>query len=326
MTVQHQLRAALVSFFVDNVPMKLLALGSAVAIWAWVQSEHVVTRRVRVGVQYTFPDNLVRVDEVPLRLVATLEGPQSVLLPLDPQTLNIDIDLSAGLEGNNEIDFAIQPLKGLPPSLVLRQMSPPAADIWLEEPMEKEVPVSLSSINQPPRGFELRGFTLDPPTVLVYGPKSQIQNISQAPTDVIDLSGIIEDTTLDVPLTHSSTISSRWEHPITVNIDIAEIISDRVFADVQIAVRGSEWTTSTEQVNVTLHGPIRLLETINHEDLSVLARIPDDIPEDQMELELLHTTNNPSQWLSFVGFDTDTLSVNSVEPERIVLRRVPTEE
>jgi hypothetical protein len=326
MSIQLRLRETAVAFFLENIPLKLLALGCAVAIWAWVQSEQVVSRRVRVRVTYVWPTELVQVDEVPTRLVVTLEGPQSVVLPLEARLLGMEVDLTEGVEGNNEIDFSIQPLRGLPQSLRIKQISPPGADIALEQPMEKEVPVTLSTIGQPPRGYEIRELTVDPPTVMISGPKSQIQNISQAPTDVIDLNSLREDTSLEVPLTQGGTVSSLWEGPVRVSIDIEEIVGTRTFPEVPVAVRGAGWSGVTETVRMTLKGPVAELEALDGAQLSVIARIPDEVPIEQIELQMRYNSSNPTDRLEFVGIGPDSIIVTELSPPTVVLRRMPEEE
>jgi YbbR domain-containing protein len=317
----------LISSIFQNIPTKLLAVGGAIAVWAWVQSEQVVTRRVRVQVNYIWPASLVWSEEPPTRLVVTLEGPQSVLLPLDQQQLNMDVNLTEGAsEGNNEVDFTIQTLNGLPQSLGIKQISPPGTDIWLEEPRAKEVPVRLSLINQPPRGYELKGYTLEPQDVIVSGPKSQIQNISEAPTDVIDLSNYQEDTTIDVRLIRGTTVKSLLDGPIRVTLDIEESILDRTFTDVPITSRASGWELLTESVTITLRGPVRVLETLKHDDLSLEAIVPESVPPEQDQQEIRYTGSTPMQDLVFTGFDTETISIAGLEPSMIVLQRVTLEE
>lgn len=322
----QQIRDAVVSFFVDNIPLKLLALGCAVAVWAWVQSEQVVTRRLRVRVDYIWPADLVRVEEVPLRLVVTLEGPQSVLLPLDQRRLSMEVDLAEGIEGNNEVDFTTQQLHGLPPSLTMKQISPPGADITLEQPMEKEVPVTLSTIGQPPRGFEIKELVVEPPTVMISGPKSQIQNISQAPTDVIDLSGIRSDASFEVPLTQGNTVRSLWSGPVQVSVDIEAVVGTRTLKEVPVVVRGAGWSAETETVRLTLQGPVAELEALDAAGLSVMARVPEALPEEQDTLEMRYDSATPTEGLVFVGTGSAAIAVAELIPSTVVLRRDPAEE
>lgn len=327
MTTSLTVRDLLISSFIHNIPLKLLALGGAVAVWAWVQSEQVVTRRVRVQVRYIWPSSLVWIEAPPTRLVVTLEGPQSVLLPLDQQKLNMEVNLTEGfIEGNNEIDFTIQPLNGLPQSLTVQQISPPGTDILLEEPREKEVPVLLSFINQPPRGYYLEAHTLEPQTVIVSGPKSQIQNISSAPTDVIDLSNYQEDTTIDVRLIWGGTVKSIQDGPIQVTLDIKEQVTDRNFSAVPIATQSPGWQLLTESTTVTLRGPVRTLEAINHDDLSLQAIVPDSVLPEQDQVEIRYTASTSPQELAFTGFNSEAISIVGLEPSVIVLQRSSPEE
>ena len=79
--------------FTRDVGTKLLALVFALAIWAWVQTERVVDRRVRVRVDYNWDEELVAVDEVRGSLVVTVSGPQGLVRTLDRKSLRVPIDM-----------------------------------------------------------------------------------------------------------------------------------------------------------------------------------------------------------------------------------------
>ena len=196
----------------------------------------------------------------------------------------------------------------------------------LEEPLEKEVPVLLSFINQPPRGYYLEGHTLEPQTVTVSGPKSQIQNISSAPTDVIDLSNCQEDTTIDVRLIRGGAVKSVQDGPIRVALDIEELVADRNFSAVPITSRSTGWQLLTESTIVTLKGPVRALEGINHDGLSLEAIVPESVLPEQDRLEIRYTASTPHPELAFTGFNSDEISIVGLEPSVIVLQRVSPEE
>jgi len=325
MSVTYRARDVIISFFVENIPLKLVSLGLAVAIWAWVQSTQVTERTYRVRVSYAWPSALVRVDDVPARLRVTLEGPQSVLLPLEQRRLSMVVDLTDGTEGVNEVDFSVQRLEGLPQGVTVTQISPPVKDVTLEPPMEKEVPVTLSTIGQPPRGYEIKALSVEPPTVMISGPKSQIQNVSQAPTDVIDLNGTRQDTVLEVPLTPGNMVRSLWEGPVTVTVDVEPIETTRTFPAVPVVVRGAGWRAETESIQLTLRGPFETLEAIDSAGLSVMAQVPAGADPEQSTLEMRYNSEDAGE-LSLVGVDTSDIVFTELSPPTVILRRIPEEE
>ena len=135
------LRGQLGRAFSHNLMFKTLGFIFAVFIWAWVQTEQVVDTRSRAGVVYVWPDELVRVQDVPKTLVVTLRGPQGLVRNLEPGHLIYKVDLSDAELGQTSVDFSAKILSGLPDGVSVVQISPPAVDVDLDRRLEREVRV-----------------------------------------------------------------------------------------------------------------------------------------------------------------------------------------
>lgn len=317
----EQLRELLLTLFLDNFPLKVVSLGVAIGVWVWVQSSLVVNRTVRVRVEYGWPNELVRVEDPPKRLALTLEGPQGLLAGLDPRQLSMTVDLSDREEGENTIDFTNQLVNGVPQGITVQQVSPMETELILEPPMKKVVSVDPTIIGAPARDWQVVRYRVEPETVTLIGPKSQIENISKVPTDVVDINDLREDRTFQIPLTPGETIRSLWEGPIDIIFDVEPLIADKGFQSVRVLVNTPGWVATPETVTVRLQGPADALRDVDGSRLAVRAEVPAGISTTANVAQLQYTPDAPS---GLIVLNTGPPSVQVVElsPERIVLKRL----
>jgi hypothetical protein len=319
----ERVRAFLLGALLENVPLKLLSLGFALSIWAWVQSEQVVTRRVRARIKYAWPsiEELVRVGEYPTRLVVTLEGPQGMVRSIDPDQLWVEIDLTAGVEGDNLIDFTTARLNGLSDSttLSISQISPPEADIILEHPSDRLVRVEPITVGALADGFELISVTVEPEMVRIIGPQSQVLETSRIPTDIIDIAELREDRTVEVPLQPGGNMRVDLSPPrVTVTIDTEAILSTRTFESVPVMVRGEGWKSDTSSVRVVLRGPVADVRSIDSTRVSVVAHLPEPQPGIS-PFPVRYTAGRPGAGLEVIHGGSEEVVVVEIAPEIINL-------
>ncbi|MEL6342677.1 MAG: CdaR family protein [Myxococcota bacterium] len=314
-------RYVLLSLLLDNLPLKVVSLVIAVGVWIWVQSSLVVTRVVRVRVDYAWPSELVRVEDPPKRLALTLEGPQGRIANLAPRQLSMEVDLTEGIEGENTIDFANQVINGIPQGLSVQQISPMESMVVLEEPLKKVVRVSPMPIGQPARDHEIRNITAEPETVTLIGPRSQLEGISQIPTGIINVNNIRTDTVIEIPLTPGKTIRSLWEGPIKVTVDVEPLMSEKSFNAVKVMITEEGWLASPDTISVRLRGPVEALRRVDGSELAVLARVPEGLSEEAVNLQLRYAASTAQAGLEIINKGPDSIEVSEVSPSRIVLNR-----
>lgn len=330
MTRADRIRGFFIHAFLENVPLKLLSLGFAVSIWAWVQSEQVVSRRVRARIKYAWPsiETLVRVGEFPTRLVVTMQGPQGVVRSIDPDQLWVEIDLTEGVEGVNLVDFTTARLNGLSDStpLSISQISPPEADISLEKPIDRLVRVEPIPVGSLADGFQLISITVEPETVRIIGPQSQVLETSRIPTDIIDIAELATDQVLEVPLQPGGNMRVDLSPPrVTVTIDTEPILSQRTFEDVPVMVRGEGWRSDTTAVRVVLLGPIADVRAIDSTRVSVVAHVPEP-PPGVTPFALQHTSGQSGLGLEVLHGGSEDIEIIEMAPMIINLLKEPVAE
>jgi YbbR domain-containing protein len=317
------IRSALMAMLSRNTTFKVLSLVFAIAIWAWVQTEQVVNKRFRARVSWTWPEDLVGVQEVPKTLVVTLTGPQGLVQTVKRRRLRYDVDLSEAELGQTAVDFSERTLSGLPEGVVVAQVSPPALDIDLDRRLEREVRVQPMVIGHVASGWRLDGVTIEPERVLISGPQSLVRTMSEVSTDVIDLDGLMAGTEFEVALAvKERTVSIVTGDSVKVTVAVSPIVVEKTFNEVPIMSRMEGWQVSASTAVVTLTGNAADMRLLLPEQVSVQVHLPDVIPVGR-PLEVIFDAENPHTGLEVVHQGPESVQVVSVSPGKVRLERIP---
>lgn len=277
--VLQRLQGAARRLFTENLALKALSLFVAVGIWAWLQREQVVMARARARIDYAWPADLVLVNDITGSAMINVRGPQGVVRTLDSSQLSIAVDLSESGQGTHAIDFTDKPVRGLPSGVQVVQVSPVGAQVEFDQAMTRQVKVRPAVIGEVAEGYKRVKVSVDPKVVEITGPQSLVRNIAEVSTDIVDISGMTESKTVQVPL----AIERRSVRPtdptsISLAVEIEPLLATRVFNDIQVVTRAAGWRAEPEEVRLTLEGPAAALKAIDPSEISVLLHLPSPTP------------------------------------------------
>ncbi len=254
--------------FLENVGLKALALALATTL-VLVKSEDqtsVVTANVRLRVVH--PEDRVLVSPPVDKVAVTIEGKYSVLRNFDVDSLPaLDINLSGYEE--EQVPFEPEMFK-VPPNLQVRIVRPAAMLVHFEARRRRTVDVVAAFEGEPQTGYRVTQVSVDPPTVTLEGAASAVDRMEAVGTEPISLVGRNQTTALSVALAPPPPFVSFVErgrrHVVTVTIE--EKRGTRVVAGRPIEVRNVPegvfgFEVSPATVDITLHGPVRLLDALD---------------------------------------------------------------
>lgn len=319
----------LIQAVTENLGLKLLALIFAVGIWAWAQTEQVVDSRVRVRLDYQWPEDLVRVAEVPGTLVVVLSGPQGLVRTVNARDLRVPVDFSSAEEGPAQVEMAERLIEGLPIGLSVQQILPPAIEVEFDQPLSRPVRVKPLVIGEPAEGFRRVSVRVEPQALDIVGPQRLVRNLAEVPTDIVDISGVRETRSWDVPLAFTkSSIRTVDGQPVKVTVELEAEIADRTFSEVPVeAPKG--WQAQPETAMVVLRGPVHIIGQIPVRKLGVVLSLP-PVPDgeerdpEQTSIELAY---RPEASDALVRVEhpgnPELVLVDGLNPISFVLERVP---
>ncbi len=317
-------RASLIGLTTENLGLKTMSLGLSVVIWALLQSEQVVERRTRVKVRYDWPEDLVRVDEVPRYVSITVSGPQGRVRSIDQRTLTMRVDLSEAERGTVPIDFTDRTVHGLPDNLKVTQTTPPMTEVQLDAKIRRTVRVRPAVIGEPAEGWSTEAITVEPESVEIEGPESILKDLTEVSTDIVNISGTRAPVTSQVAIKPPTrTLTPTDATPVSVRVAVEALMDDRTFSDVPVITRTPNWVSEPTTVRfVTLTGPAQEVAALKDERISILVNIPD--AENRTAREVRWMRNDPDQSVSVIHYGSpDTIRVIEMSPDRFSVR--PTE-
>ena len=308
----------------DDFVLKVVSISLAVGIWAWLQSGQVVEQRARATVRYLWPEGLVRVGEAPDSLSVTLTGPQGRLRALQGRELLVDVDLRASKEGPVTVDFGDRPLEGLPEGVSVVQRTPASLDLLLDRARERKVRIRPTLIGEPAEGWQRGEVRVEPATTVIRGPQSLVREITEADTDIIDLSGVTATRTYTVPLDfRDSSVRADALSQVQVTVEVTPIIGDRTWEAVPVTLAARGWQVSPETVRLRIVGPIKRLQSIRTEDLQVSVRLPPAVPVGEPVKVRWAAGERDGLVQIQTGVRDDDLTITLVEPAQLELRPAP---
>ena len=183
----------------ENWILKLVSLTFALILWFFVMGE----RKLEVGFQVPLelenvPPGLMVANEVPTLIDVRISGPRTVLMNLHPNDISISVDLKdlpPGLTSFKRLEERLN----IPTALKVTRLSPSFIDVKLERIKQKAVPVRPVFSGTPAEGYQFGSIQISPVLVTVEGSESEIKDVTEVPTEPIDVEGSKESFTLMVP-------------------------------------------------------------------------------------------------------------------------------
>ncbi len=290
-------------------------------IWAWVQTEQIVSQRTRANVNWTWSEDKTSVDSLPKTLVVTVKGPQGLVRTVKKRKLKYAVDLTDAEIGPLNIDFSSRTLKGIPEGVQVVQISPPGVDLEVDHRMDRVVKIKPVVIGEPASGFKLDGVEIEPVSALITGPRSLIRNIVDIPTDVVDLTDLTVTKTFEISLAPKNpTVSGSTETQLKLTARVSPIIVDKTFNEVPVMARSDGWRTIPSTAVVTLQGPALTMKKLTADRLSVQAHLPNPVPIDK-PLIVTFDPESDTPGLEVVHQGPAEVKVRRIQPEQISLER-----
>ncbi|MFH1465517.1 MAG: CdaR family protein [Pseudomonadota bacterium] len=302
--------------FTRNFGFKALAVLVAVGLWAWGQGEQVVEQRARVQLEWTLPENLALVGDVPDSISLTASGSQVFVRNLRDAHLRIRVDLSDAGKGAQVVEFEERRIENLPQNLHVVGISPTRIEFELDEKVNKRVKLTPVTQGEPAEGYRLLDVSVEPTTVEVLGAASTLVGMDEVPTSVVNVAGLQASARREVLLGRIPGGVTRVDDvPIVVNVEVESLSRTQAFDGVPVVIRSHGWATTIETVAVAVSGPVADVSSLKVGDLTVVVTVGPDVAPGPVD-----ATQNGSP----VGFQVvmpyaDRLTATKVAPSRIPL-------
>jgi YbbR domain-containing protein len=323
---QRRLRVAWVSarrfFHTGNLLRFIVALVLAFALWAWVTYENdpEITRTIAsLPVQTSnLSADLEVVGELPV-VDVHLQGPQSILQPMERESVQAIVDLGDIVEpGEHEVEVDV----ATPSGIRVRDVRPGSVIVHLDRLSAlDDVPVEIRGPDDIPPNHQLREIVAEPSAVRVSGPDS---NLSQVAAVVVDVamdgrSGSFNDVWTPVAVDSlGRVVSGVTIQPSSINVSISVDVRGQVRKVIPVIVGDDELAPGFELVRTTVLPTDEIIIDGSEEDLGnvfFLTTTPIDITGWEDSQILRDVEIDRSQLPNGITLDSETVHV-SVEIRR----------
>jgi YbbR domain-containing protein len=170
-----------------NIGLKFLSICIAALLWLVVAGDRVVERALRVPLEFqNLPSGLEIVGDPPESVDVRLRGSSGALGRLGPGDMAAVIDLGGARSGRRLFHLTAEEIN-VPYGIDVVQVSPATLPITFENAIVRIAKVQPSIEGQPAPGYEVGTITVDPATVEVIGPESNLRGLEEAMTEPISV-------------------------------------------------------------------------------------------------------------------------------------------
>ncbi len=307
----------MLEFLQHHWPLKLLALGLAFSIWVSVTTESRIVKDFVVPLEIAPPADRILSGAPPTTATIRLSGPERTIRSLDSVGILVRVELDSAT-GPRDVPLSRNNLVGIPRGIDLEFINPDRLAVNVEEKIEKQMRVEPTWIGEPPEGFVFYGATVEPQSLKIEGPASEVQSLSELRTNPIRLDQSTAPFELAVTVVpgspHVRVVEQTGSLRVRVIVDRAPV---DMLVDVPVEAVGQtlETAVSPSMLKVILTAPPSLLKTIDLEKIRAVVDASDFQPR-----------NRPYQApvrFEFPGVSVDDLariSATAQDQERVSVR------
>jgi YbbR domain-containing protein len=188
------------AFLFNNLGLKLSSLLVAGVLWAAAQGFQSVELSLDLPIAFSdTPETVVVVGQSVSEVNLRLKGSRAALRSVAEEFSIFPISL-VGLEpGTREFVIDTESLP-LPRGAEVVARSPSKVELRIEPVIRKRVVIRADIVGALPDGYQIQGIELTPHEVVLEGARGSLRRLREISTRTVDVSGLTETTSQQVPL------------------------------------------------------------------------------------------------------------------------------
>jgi len=260
-----------------NLGLKIASVFIAILLFSFVHSETHLTE-----ISFFAP---VEISNIPKdktiiwpnnrQAQITVSGPSFVVsrVAASPPSFKVRIPSDVG---NRHVAILQPNSLSLPPSVQVKNVSPPELELIFDRVISKTVPVDVQQIGSLDENLRLNDFSISPSEVVITGPETEVEGVTSVQGYPVDLRDLAEDTVKVVPIRVPGRLTEVSATEVEVEVLISSVEVEREFESLPIeirAVRGGSYIVEPQEVNIKVRGPQALIDNLKSESFIPYVRI-----------------------------------------------------
>lgn len=267
----------ILNWFKKNWVLKIISLILATGLWYYAMGEESieVTRAIPLKIQMGNPQMMV--SDITARVVqVTLSAPRALIVNLASQDIQVVHRIGADIKTTGEYSFRIEPGEVRIPNFQIRvvKIIPATVTVKLDEVIVQKLEIQPDFVGEPAIGYKVlqEEIKMDPNAILAQGPKGDLEKVTFAKTEPIDLVGRIRSFNRTVQVRLPPNVKPVSGSLVDVYIPIREEFDEKEFKDISVRIlkgAGSNGAVELdpEKVSFMIKGSKRVLEKLTPETL-----------------------------------------------------------
>jgi YbbR domain-containing protein len=253
----------------ENWPAKVLSLALAMGIFVFHSMSSLSERFFSVPLVFESQTNIIPASPYPRTIRITLRGDASIIYSIQEDDIQAYVDMSRyHSPGNYQVIVQLRK-KGtaLDVSPLDIRIEPGEIPLTLDYKISKFVPLKPDIQGDVEPGYVLNSYSLNPAQVIIDGPSRLIGNIAELSTDVIELTGHLENFTFLVNILNSDPLLIIRGNGVTeFSGFVSRVVSVRNIQSVPVGIRGlrDQFSGELETRTATLHLEGRDQDVLNN--------------------------------------------------------------
>jgi len=303
-------------FLFNNIGLKAISLLLALLLWLQVAGQQTVQQKLALPVDFVnmAPETEISNDYV--RRVDVVLSSRQGTSNFEDGSLTVRIDLRGSIPGaEKSYPLTADNISGRPSGVEVVSISPTSIRLLLENTVRKSIAVVPELVGEPAEGFQVT--KVQAPRVTIIGPQSRVQEVSEAQTEPIGITGLSSTLVSNVAV-DIGEVALRME-PVSVDIIVTieeerrEVQIRRI--PIELVPKGVEATLMTRRVEILGTVPLSFSGELTVQDFQATVNVETLEPR-QESYELAPQITLISD--EYAG----TFRLQEVIPDRIKVRRV----
>ena len=206
-------------YVLNDLGLKLLALGIAIALWWVLGRDPTVESMVTAPIEFHHaPANLLMTSSSPFEVEVMISGPERVVRDMKPSDISAVLDLTGVKPGEHTFDLGAKQVQ-VPRGVTVTRLVPSQIHIDFNPSATRTVEVRPRVMGSFVSGYGITEVSADPATITIEGPENHVKAIDSAITDPVDASGVMGKATFT---THVYVLDPlvRVQHPAPIHVTV----------------------------------------------------------------------------------------------------------
>jgi YbbR domain-containing protein len=258
-------------YLLENWNLKITAVLLSLILWLFVRGEPAQEKFISgVPIEVRVPAHMEITEERPTSVdVTMIAATFSDMLLGQPHPACL-IDLQEAKEGEHTISLTVENIK-MPrgSGIEIVKVNPSRVTLVLERTLSKEVPIVVPVRGDPSRGYEIYGRSSKPSTVVITGPRSHINPVTEISTETVSIADLKQPSRFFVGLNlKDKTLRTSISNPIQVDIEVGPRRKVATIEDVPVAIDDPAYATAPKNVTVQVFAPVDSIPDLEPSDFS----------------------------------------------------------